>query len=410
MPLLSLEPQPPLPPQTTIRQHLTTALDAIEREREALMERQTQLLGKYQEFVAFFVQSSSVCITMMAGGLFIGYYLHNKVHGYIITSLVSLTYLLLLLMVILATKRLVTHMEWRAYKIDKDTKNLQVSANRCYSFVTGCPDPSPTADVVGPAAEDTAKAAAIELAITKAAAARNATAAADDSEALYEAAAAVALGASASGELSNAALRSLREKADQAQQKAENAQNEYNAALGAADAALHATMPNWRGAVDDPGTEAISHAKERARKLKASLNWSTRFAWDLFGGVVASWLLFAITLGCWINFTVLLKQVLFSSSPSTLLFTTLHSSAARISITCMEAREVERFKSLTGLDGFGLDRDVMMLHIFEDLYDVKVEAASDSVGSAGCSALGARVRVDICLPTLSSFMGPRESL
>ncbi|GER27116.1 galactosyltransferase family protein, partial [Striga asiatica] len=57
-------------------------------------------------------------------------------------------------------------------------------------------------------------------------------------------------------------------------------------------------------------------------------------------------------------------------------------------IDYMEAREVERFKSLTGLDGFGFDRDSMMLHIFEDLYDVKVEGASDSVGSADCSGFG----------------------
>ncbi|CAA0826636.1 Probable beta-1-3-galactosyltransferase 18 [Striga hermonthica] len=57
-------------------------------------------------------------------------------------------------------------------------------------------------------------------------------------------------------------------------------------------------------------------------------------------------------------------------------------------IDYMEAREVERFKSLTGLDGFAFDRDSMMLNIFEDLYDVKVEGASDSVGSGGCLGFG----------------------
>ncbi|GER40117.1 pantothenate kinase-related family protein [Striga asiatica] len=51
--------------------------------------------GKYQEFVLFIVQCSTVCMLMMAGGVFIGYYLHNKIHGYI-TTLVTVTYILLL--------------------------------------------------------------------------------------------------------------------------------------------------------------------------------------------------------------------------------------------------------------------------------------------------------------------------
>ncbi|GER40121.1 2-N-acetylglucosaminyltransferase [Striga asiatica] len=69
-------PQAPLPAAVGI--HLTRALNALEGERELLLEKQTKLMGKYQEFVAFFVQCSTICVLMMAGGLFIGYYLHYK--------------------------------------------------------------------------------------------------------------------------------------------------------------------------------------------------------------------------------------------------------------------------------------------------------------------------------------------
>ncbi|GFP79964.1 hypothetical protein PHJA_000139800 [Phtheirospermum japonicum] len=44
----------------------------------------------------------------------------------------------------------------------------------------------------------------------------------------------------------------------------------------------------------------------------------------------------------------------------------------------LKARDVERFRRLTGLDDFLFDRENAMLHIFEDLYDIKVHEASNS--------------------------------
>ncbi|GER40120.1 DNA replication licensing factor MCM3 [Striga asiatica] len=76
-----------LAPLPRLELNLTRALNALEGEREVLLEKQTKLMGNYQEFFAFFVQRSTVCVLMMAGGLFIGYYLYSKVHGYIITAL-----------------------------------------------------------------------------------------------------------------------------------------------------------------------------------------------------------------------------------------------------------------------------------------------------------------------------------
>ncbi|KAL3614147.1 hypothetical protein CASFOL_042221 [Castilleja foliolosa] len=44
----------------------------------------------------------------------------------------------------------------------------------------------------------------------------------------------------------------------------------------------------------------------------------------------------------------------------------------------LQARDVERFKRLTGLDDFLFDKENTMLHIFEDLHNVKVHEASNS--------------------------------